>query len=762
VIIHADRARLGAPLHQRKTYDGAERRRGERPIMEHELTPRLRARSLRVRRSRRWLQRAAMAGTCAMTATLLSCNSSSSLPSVLPLDPIGFASLKDFSALRSSSDNTDLASNDDSKRPIPGETVVLADLEGPGVISHIWLTVAGNEYGWPRLLRLRVYYDGSDVPSVDAPVGDFFGVGHGLERPLNSVVIRNSSSGRSRNSYWPMPFRKSVRVTITNEGERRLYNLYYHVDWQKYDALPRNTGYFHARYRQALPARAGAPYDILTTKGRGFYVGTVLNAIQVQPGWFGEGDDMWYIDGKSRADIMGTGTEDYALDAWSFRVGDGPYSGVTVADGTDTGARMTAYRWHLIDPVPWKSSIHFVIEHTGWTYNQDGTVRSASEERPDLFSSVAFWYQQGIAQDQPEPPYGAARLPQGNATQIEIERNVAEAKLRGGTTEVQKEVFWGKDLLFFKATGPGSSIELPVDIPADGRYELLAQVGEAPDYGKYTVLIDGKAPNASGQLEHEPGANTGSVAAIDGYFSEVFVGEDRVIAWPTLTKGRHWVTFTCVGRNSLSTGYNLGLDGLVLSRVAGSMGFTTKDSATAADPADRLRRIGARRGGARSEMKALTEGLKHPNPDVRVAAAWAFTQMGRDASGATDALATAMSDSSPVVRGLAAIALRDVNDVSDAIADTLASHLADPDENVRMVTANALAGHPTAAKREMPKLIAAAGRPDHRHVLRSVALALGSIGPDAKDALPVLRELEKTPLIRWQAQWSLRKIEGKE
>ena len=160
-------------------------------------------------------------------------------------------------------------------------------------------------------------------------------------------------------------------------------------------------------------------------------------------------------------------------------------------------------------------------------------------------------------------------------------------------------------------------------------------------------------------------------------------------------------------------------------------------------------------------MKALTEGLRSPNRDVRAAAAWAFTQMGRDATGATEALAAAMSDTDAVVRGLAAIALRDVSDVSDAVADTLAAHLTDPDENVRMVTANALAGHPAAAKREMSKLITAAGLPDHRHVLRSVALALGSIGPDAKAALPVLRELEKVPLIRWQAQWSLRKIEGK-
>jgi hypothetical protein len=124
-------------------------------------------------------------------------------------DPFRLLESKGFVARRASSNNPDPRSNDDSRRPIPGETVVLADLEGPGVVSHVWLTVAASEYGWPRLVRLRVYYDGSAVPSVDAPLGDFFAVGHGFERPVRSLMVRASSEGRSRNSYWPMPFRRS-------------------------------------------------------------------------------------------------------------------------------------------------------------------------------------------------------------------------------------------------------------------------------------------------------------------------------------------------------------------------------------------------------------------------------------------------------------------------------------------------------------------------------------------------------------------------
>src|SRR5579863_8147024 len=149
------------------------------------------------------------------------------------LDGLGLARLKSYSSHRVSSGNANAASNDDSKRILPGETLVMADLSGAGMITHIWVTVANNEFAWPRLLRLRVYYDGHKTPSVDAPLGDFFGVSHGSERDLNSIMIHDSSLGRARNSYWPMPYRKSCRITVTNEGERIVPMFYSHVDFRK-------------------------------------------------------------------------------------------------------------------------------------------------------------------------------------------------------------------------------------------------------------------------------------------------------------------------------------------------------------------------------------------------------------------------------------------------------------------------------------------------------------------------------------------------
>ncbi len=680
-------------------------------------------------------------------------------PTIAPFDPLEFARVKDFAPHRSSSNNPDPRSNDDSKRPIPGQTVVLADLKGPGFVSHIWLTIAANEYGWPRLLRLRVYYDGSPVPSVDAPVGDFFGVGHGLERPLNSLMVRDSSSGRSRNSYWPMPFRQSCKITITNEGRRRVSNLYYHVDWEKLPTLPADIAYFHARYRQALPAAMGKPVEILKVDGRGHYVGTVLSAVQNQAGWFGEGDDLFYIDGKKQPDIEGTGTEDYANDAWSFRVTEGPYAGVTVADGTDVGARMTAYRWHIADPIPFKTSLRFDIEHAGWTFGADGSVRSAFEERPDLFSTVAFWYHLGIARDQPEPPYGSARLPQGNAQQIEAEGLFDRVKTSGGKAVIEKEVFWSKDLLAFKATSIGARIDVPLDVPADGYYEVIAQMGMSPDYGVYSTLIDDKPTGASVDLTQEAGANTGAAGIIDSYYTETFVGEDRMLAWRKLTKGEHTVSFVCTGKNALATGYNLGIDALVLARVA-SEDTPGQNTSSADNLADQIRQIGQLGASAAAQLPKILSALGDAKPDVRIAAAWSLSQMGTAAAPAVDALIKSLDDEDPIVRGLVALSLRDAGPSAERAVAALTAHLADPDENVRMVTAQALAARGIGAKSALQALMDACRAPgQHVHVLRSLADALGAIGPDAAPALPVLRELIGQPRVQWAAEAAVAKIQ---
>jgi hypothetical protein len=664
-----------------------------------------------------------------------------------PVDLSRLPEPKDFRALRSSSNNPDLESNDDSKRPIPGETVTLADLTGPGVVTHVWLTVAANEFGWPRLLRLRVYYDGSPTPSVDAPVGDFFAVGHGFERPVDSLVVRASSEGRSRNSYWPMPFRKSCRITVTNEGRRRVSNLYFHVDWKRVRSLPPDTAYFHARYRQALPASGPAPYEVLSVRGRGHYVGTVFSVVQAEAGWFGEGDDFFFVDGEAKPSIEGTGTEDYFNDAWGLRVGTGPYAGASVAEGTGLGSRMTAYRWHLTDPIPFRRSLRFEFEHRGWTFNADGTVKSASGERTDLISSVAFWYQVGVAADQPEVPFGAARLPQGNAEQIEVENALGDARAEKGRVSVSKDLFWSKDVLFLQADGPGARLDVPFDVAEDGEYELVAEVAQSFDYGTYSVLLDGKAVQ-SAALEHEPGADILPTGQLDGYAAETYVGHAVLLGWPRLAKGRHVVTFVCTGKAEASRGWNLGVDDLVVAKVGRE---AWGESLRRQRRADEVRRASAGR---------LTAALTDSDPLAREAAAARVGETRASAASAVRNLARALDDDDAVVRGLAALALSRAGNAASQALEPLIARLADSDENVRLMSANAIAALGPKASAAVPALTAACRRNDHVHVLRSAASALGAIGPAAAPALPALEELRKLPRARWAAEEAIRKIRG--
>lgn len=653
-------------------------------------------------------------------------------------DPYRLTEPKNFEAFRASSNNVDWNSNDDSKRPIPGETTVLANLQGPGVINHIWMTIADNEYGWPRLLRLRIYYDGSEIPSVDAPIGDFFAVGNGVEGEVESVMVRNSSDGRARNCYWPMPFHKSCKVTVTNEGRRRVTMLYFHVDWNKVPSLPADTPYFHARYRQALPAPAdGSNYTFLEVKGKGHYVGTVMSVVQAEAGWFGEGDDFFWVDGRQTPSIEGTGSEDYFNDAWGLHVNDGPYYGVTVAEGTGLGSRMTAYRWHLLDPIPFNTALKAEIEHKGWTYNADGAVKSAFGERTDLLSSVAFWYQEGIARDQPDLPYGSARLPQGNALQIEVERSLADCKANGGKAGISPELFWSKDVILFEGKGKDSTLEVPFDVPEEGDYEVYTEVAQASDYGVYTVLLDGKPPHAP-QLEHEPGADVRPQTQFDGYALETYVGLAYQVGWVHLTKGRHTLTYVCLGKREDSSGYSLGVDNIVLART-GAAAWAAANQAKA----PRM---------TTTDAKAISEILAgDADPIVRGVAAVALRDMGKAALPALPALIKALDDRDPCVRMMAANAIGEIG--PDAAAAVPALIAIAEKANTVLSTVPA-----PASLEEVRKNAGTVG--EWVHVVRSACTALGAIGkPAAAPALPVLRKLADHVRVRWTAEAAIKALE---
>jgi Protein of unknown function (DUF2961)/HEAT repeats len=704
------------------------------------------------------------------------------------LDGLGLARLKDYSAARTSSGNRYVLSNDDSKRIMPGETFVMADISGAGMITHIWLTIAENEFGWPRLLRFRVYYDGHKTPSVDAPLGDFFGVGHGAERDVNSMMIRDSSFGRARNSYWPMPFRTSCRITITNEGKRLLPMFYYHVDYRKYPSLPADLGYFHAYYRQERPARSGHDYAFLETKGRGHYVGTVMSVVLTQISWFGEGDDLFYIDGAKQPQIYGTGTEDYFNDAWDLRDAGAIWTGTPIAEGELPGDRLSAYRWHVPDPIPFTKSIWAGIEHSGWTSNPDGSVRSGFEERPDYFSSVAFWYQDRVNEDLPEPPFGGARLPFGNATQIPVEDAVADVTAEHGSVSVLRDVDWAKDILLFKADGAGAKVSLPLDIPEDGQYEIVAQLALSPDYGDYIAYLDGTATNVDTRKPSTSEIPLPGPEIFRNYLNELYVARDRTLGLFRLSKGRHTVSFVCQGKDPRSVGYNLGINELVLEKVLPPenepevASVESNPPSTANLPVYRgkplsyyvgklnevssphrvewIRATGYFGSDGASAVPELITALSDSSAEIRSAACGALAQIGPKAATAVTALAKSLSDSSPHVRDVAAVALRSMGPAAAPAAPQLARALSDPVDFVRAPVADALGAIGPPAKDAVPGLTQRLlEKHEEGFVLTSVASALGDIG--SPDALPALKQVLEMRRVGAAAEEAILKIQGK-
>jgi hypothetical protein len=392
-----------------------------------------------------------------------------------------------YEARRASSSNADLTKNGDARSIPAGGELVLMDEDGPGMIAHIWTTVGSVDPFYPRSLVLRIWYDGSEKPSVEAPLGDFFGVGHGAFANYTSLPVSISSHGRSRTCYWHMPFRKHIRVSVTNESEKyETDSFYFYVDWRKYESLPEDTAYFHARYRQEFPAKPGN-YTLLDTKGRGHYIGTVYSAHQVETGWFGEGDDFFYIDGAEKPQLRGTGTEDYFCDAWGFREFSTPYHGVSLYEGVLTGDRLTAYRWHIQDPIPFRESLHVEIEHKGSIFNDRGAITNFElggfEERPDWVSSVAFWYQYPPAfTEEPLPP-AADRIPPWRIIKA------AEMPYRAAPPLL---VVPQNHVLAYIPNTPDASIEFDFELEKDGRYRIDGVFLKGIMAGIYQAYLDGK------------------------------------------------------------------------------------------------------------------------------------------------------------------------------------------------------------------------------------------------------------------------------
>lgn len=265
-----------------------------------------------------------------------------------------------------------------------GETKTLMDVDGPGIIQHIWLVEGLN-----RGLVIRFYWDGEATPSVEVPAPDFFAVGHGKFAPVNSAVVVVNPKN-ALNCYWPMPFRKHARITLSNDTDKDVNLIAYQITYVETD-VPPAAGYFHAQYRRASTAEKN-PYVILDgVKGHGRYVGTFLAYTQMEPGWFGEGEIKFFMDGDDKfPTICGTGTEDYFLGSYGF-----PQTFSTAYSGTVLPAKennpppnfWSCYRWHILDPINFDADLRVTIQALGW--QSGGKYKKLSDD----ISSVAYWYQ---------------------------------------------------------------------------------------------------------------------------------------------------------------------------------------------------------------------------------------------------------------------------------------------------------------------------------------------------------------------------------
>jgi hypothetical protein len=437
----------------------------------------------------------------------------------------------------------------------PGEAAVLLETAGPGKITHLWMTLAESPVHETVLrdLVLRIYWEGSTVPSVEVPLGDFFGLGHALpgqfyqrrKFQLASAPVAVGQNEKALNCYWPMPFRRAARVEIYNNGPVSLRLLYYHVDYEL-GPQPENAGLFHARFRQSkdhagpmddenytnLDGREN--YVLLETEGRGQYVGCFFYVDSGLGNWWGEGDDMIFIDHAPLPAIYGTGSEDYFNNAWGYgEPFSFPYYGAPLLAKRAGGEYTTLYRFHLPDPVHFKQHVKVTME-CWWLRTQAVNL-----------ASVAFWYQDKPTAAREPLPAGRANHPHfhplapedrfrhgdgGPAPgQTRVGSYALEEALRAEGAQLRMvSVVNGQTLQIFGGSGlvletGGREWAIAVPVPEDGRYRVEVKPVYSLLEGPMTLRVEGGTkseipPQRLTREDEGPFLDLGEAVARDGKF----------------------------------------------------------------------------------------------------------------------------------------------------------------------------------------------------------------------------------------------------
>ncbi len=326
----------------------------------------------------------------------------------------------------------------------PGQSYTLSELKGPGYIKHFYCTTVNPSRLVYRKIVLRIWWDDEQTPSVEVPLGDFFCISNCIVRSVNSLMMtvnpgQADLDTHGLNCYFPMPFANNARLEleyqVTGEGDESPIPFWYHIEVERPAEMSSdNIGYFHAQWRREKLTKSNAGdsinssswngvnldgadnYVILEAKGRGQVVGLHLQIDNIAGGWYGEGDDMIFIDDEQwPPSYHGTGTEEiFGGGACPDTEYSGPYTGFHFVTNPDFSGKNAMYRWYIHDPIKFQQSVRMTIEH--------GHANNFEND----YSSVAYWYQLEPHAPFPQLLPAKERLPRFSAAFFAAEKKKAQ------------------------------------------------------------------------------------------------------------------------------------------------------------------------------------------------------------------------------------------------------------------------------------------------------------------------------------------------
>jgi hypothetical protein len=382
-----------------------------------------------------------------LVAFLFACGNSE-----LPPGPFNYLLTEPGGEFLQASSNDTTGGNRDRLEIPPGDSAVLLDVQGAGVVQRLWLTVSSRDPHYLRRIALRMYWDDEVDPSVQAPLGDFFG--NGFDRRHYAALPMGVSSGGFY-CYLPMPFRRRARIVVDNGTGIAIDAFYFNIGVARVERLPSDTRTFHAAWHRTRRTDRPEPHVVVDARGRGHFVGLTLNAESYAGRlWYLEGDERFTVDGEVRG--WGTGTEDYFNGGWYFEAGEfaTPFHGLILKD--DSLGRVAAYRWHLPDPIPFRDSIRVDLEHG-----------HANLEVAD-YATTAFWYQ--VEPHAPLPPMPAPE-----------ERRILGVKIPPSAVLASA----------FSVDSATAVRVIQVAVPHPDRYEVVVYPSGNPEAGQGLMRLQG-------------------------------------------------------------------------------------------------------------------------------------------------------------------------------------------------------------------------------------------------------------------------------